>query len=52
VYDTDFKDLKDPSTMTSLHTLNKFVREGWKGQAYVLRGKLPTRNSSEFESHS
>ncbi|KAG0132008.1 hypothetical protein HOY82DRAFT_309304 [Tuber indicum] len=38
VYDTDLKDLKDPSTMTSLHTLNKFVREGWKGQAYVLKG--------------
>ncbi|CUS11696.1 unnamed protein product [Tuber aestivum] len=38
VYDTEFKDLKDPSTMTSLHTLNKFVREGWKGQAYVLKG--------------
>lgn len=52
VYDTDFKDLKDLSTMISLHTLNKFVREGWKGQAYVLKGKLPSHNSSEFESHS
>lgn len=38
VYDTDFKDFRDASTLTSLHTLNKFVWEGWKGQAYVLKG--------------
>lgn len=39
VYDADSQDLSDSSGMTALHTLSKFSREGWKGRAYVLKGK-------------
>jgi hypothetical protein len=38
VYDNDSEDAKDTAASASLHTLSKFIREGWKGQAYVLKG--------------
>ncbi|KAL7273306.1 phosphotyrosine-specific ptp2-like protein [Rhizina undulata] len=40
VYDADSKDVKDASAAT--HTVNKFLREGWNGQAYVLKGGFVT----------
>jgi protein-tyrosine phosphatase len=54
VYDADSKDFKDAASMTSLHTLSKFVREGWKGQAYVLKGVFslhPPLESIQLNSH-
>lgn len=38
VYDSDSQDAKDAATSAPLHTLSKFIREGWTGQAYVLKG--------------
>lgn len=38
VYDNDSQDAKDAAASAPLHTLSKFIREGWKGQAYVLKG--------------
>lgn len=39
VYDGDSKDTHDTSGMTALHTLSKFSREGWRGHAYILKGR-------------
>lgn len=38
VYDGDSQDARDTAASAPLHTLSKFIREGWKGQAYVLKG--------------
>lgn len=38
VYDSDSKDTRDTAASAPLHTLSKFIREGWTGQAYVLKG--------------
>lgn len=38
VYDSDSQDARDAAASAPLHTLSKFIREGWKGQAYVLKG--------------
>ncbi|KAH0614959.1 uncharacterized protein H6S33_000595 [Morchella sextelata] len=38
VYDSESQNDKDAAASAPLHTLSKFVREGWKGQAYILKG--------------
>jgi len=40
VYDADSRDANDPSALAALHTLGKFPREGWGGQAYILKGRI------------
>lgn len=40
VYDADSQTIKD--AIPTVHTVNKFVREGWSGHAYVLGGRLNT----------
>jgi len=44
VYDADSKDASDPSALAALHTLNKFSREGWGGQACILKGMIAAVN--------
>lgn len=38
VYDADSQTGKD--AVSASHTVNKFVREGWTGHAYCIKGKL------------
>lgn len=45
VYDSDSQDARDAAASAPLHTLSKFIREGWKGQAYVLKGLYASLDS-------
>lgn len=44
VYDTDSQSSKE--AMSAAHTVSKFVREGWAGHAYCIKGK--TGVATEF----